>query len=515
MTKQKIIETLLDYSFAFKTTIDDIRRDDFVQTTDVSKFAIGKHFSTFTALKENAKSYFDKNSDNYIDVPDKGIKVSKEILQKIQGLYAGSSKYTAKDVAIYCNIPESYVIDITKGFGITHKSAFSDYDAKRFAGMSNEDKVVEETFERSKLKFQHSYSKKEQREYKRAFEKLNEYEYEGRIVADKFGDEIANKLASNLKLSPEIVKKPTVQLSDLDNKDDSWFVIVLSDLHYGSESISRNTPDTKCWSIQHTINAMIEYEHYLMGKIRELKLLGKSPKKLAIIMLGDIIHADVNGKTDRGTLVGTQHNSMSGASRVIESISSFIRSFVSLENFETIYFDAVEGNHNSQGDLLIMKSLAVYLKCIGELYPKKHVVVNQYLGGEVSSFNLNDTPYIIKHGSHIPAKKGNDVQYMMKTAEEDISSFNPSNQPIIYKCRSMNIKPVYLKGDLHSFIHTTIHNYTGWTFIQSPALVGGDTYAEQLNYSVEASQIAFTTTQLGEPDVIHQFNLKNANKYEF
>jgi hypothetical protein len=264
-------------------------------------------------LLECEKGYvFNKETKQYIvPLPTVGrtIIVPETLHKSLMKAYCDDMP--VEEMSIKFTFPKPLIPLYKNIFGWTRRGIpLTDEDVENHTPIECAERMIEE----KKFDVLQEFNKLSWKQTQEAAGKWHDFEYR---KFEPFEHALANW--KPITLSP-------LKCSVADKKSDKTFLVVLSDLHYGSASKSCymfNRPD---WNTQKTVECV---DKFASDITKEVKSRNYKFNKCVILGLGDLLHS-LNGKTTRGTELTYDCIAEEQIDYALESLRVFIERMVEL-----------------------------------------------------------------------------------------------------------------------------------------------------------------------------------------
>lgn len=427
-------------------------------------------------LEFEDKYVYNKDSDKYLFLMDK--RFGKNIIldgEKVRSLITNYSNFddnpeTINSVAIKYGVPRKMLIAILAILGITHDSLpMTDEEIAE----KDEEELLKEYVINKKFALNQRIQKEDWKATKQSAKKWDEF------TVGKFNPFIEAIEDWTPPTYPNPIKWKTSADVEFDN--DKTFLCVLTDTHIGE--LTKNSWEGKTFNTEKAIENILSYLSQIEKKLLEKKTI---PSKCKLVIMGDILNSFIDGMTRKGTPL---HNDIINADLYKVGLDVIV-AFVDAINqmFPNVDISCVKGNHDS--DLI----WAVYYAA-SRFFENREGIVWKISDYWLDSFKVNNCYFIYTHGkddvNHIALPKANSkkfesfVQSLLLSKVEDL----------------VGVKSKYfISGHLHSYEQIELNDFE---FIQVPASVGADDFAEGLGFRSKARQNCFIVGQDHIEEILH------------
>jgi predicted phosphodiesterase len=419
---------------------------------------------------------YNKEDDTYIFLLDKrfgkNIKVKGE---QIRALIDNYSNYddnpdTLNQVAIKYSIPRKYLIHILKILAITHDSL--PITPEEYVEEDVDD-LKERLITGKKFTLSQKLQKEDWKETKNAARKWNEFAY-GKLNPFETALETWNP-------KPLEGVSGRFDNAEYEYDENKVFLCVLTDTHIGE--LTKNSWEGKTFNTEKAVQNIISYIMQIDQKLSEKKYF---PSKCKLVIMGDILNSFVDGMTRRGTQVSNDIINAELYKVGLDTIIAFVDAMRQI--FKTVDISCVKGNHDS--DLI----WAVYYAA-SRFFETNDQITWKISDYWLDSFKINQCYFIYTHGkddvNHIALPKSNSKKF-----ESFVQSLLLSKVKELVDVESK----YFISGHLHSYEQIELNDFE---FIQVPASVSADEFAEGLGFRSKARQNCFVVGQKNIEEILH------------
>lgn len=414
-------------------------------------------------LEFSDRYVYNKDDKTYLFLLEKkygkNVKLSEPIVKSIIKNYSNydDDPKTINEIANRHAIPRNILIEILKILGITHDSipiTPEEINEKEI------DDIAEECIENKKFALYQKLQKDDWKQTKIDAKKWNEF------IIGKY-----NPFCEFIEswIPPKYNFDVTKSKYDVSSDNDDIFLCVLTDTHIGE--LTKNTFTGDTFDSQKAVANIFSYLSQIEKKLLQRKNL---PKQCKLLLMGDILNSCVDGYTKKGTKL---HNDLINEELFnlgLDVIVCFVEGL--LDIFGRIDVHTAKGNHDS----FLIQSLYYACEKYFEKNPNIQWDISKYW---INSFRVNNSYFIYTHG-----KDDENHISLPKNTGKNLESYVQSL--LLSKVHELvGVKGKYfITGHLHSFEHIEKNDFE---FIQVPASVNADDYAESLGYRTKARQNCF------------------------
>lgn len=424
-------------------------------------------------IEVKEKYFYNKEDDKYvIDANHRikplvlsGYKV-RAIRKSISNFFNGSE--TGADICLKYKITNDDFLAIKKAFDLIRDSfPLTDEELTEDTQENNLEKLLEQ--KRSDLA--QSFEKEDWKETQKDASSWRKF-------INKQLDPFAGALDN---WTPPEIKKITSQKYKNESKT---LCIALSDLHWGLLANPKYMYNDKGgWNSEKTSVAV---NAYLQGILKMCKERTHAFKKVAVFLMGDILHS-VSGKTCRGTELKYDTIREEQFEYALNSLTLFLQKIIT--KFPDVEIHTTVGNHNPEAEIGIYRALEMAFR-------KNNKAKFFHHTSRPASFVLGNTLFIMEHGQSNTSDKA-----YVPLAENKLESH--VQKLLLHKPELLtsNIKSkIFCMGDRHNFKHI---EYDNFDFIMFSTIVQSDEHADTNNWNNRARQSCLVLDDNGLSEILH------------
>lgn len=415
---------------------------------------------------------YNKESDCYVVLlkkTGKHIVMRGPVHRAIVEAYSNTlgSPATITELCRVHSIPRDVLIEYLRAFKITHSDL--PYTAEQIKD-GDENELAQNLVEKKKFQIVQEFNRRDWQATQTNAKKYLELE-QGTF----------NPIMSFLQSWKPPTYTPVPFVGKQGKPSESYYLVALSDLHFGNFSDNDEIYHGTGWNINKTVACVRKYSQEIRKDVARRNEVFNG---VHVCLMGDFLHS-LSGYTTKGTELEGSPLGEKQFAKAFDSIYMFIKDMLSI--FGSVNVFAVAGNHDYYCEW------ALY-QCLEKAFISEPKVKFSIFTARWGTFKLAGSLFIMEHGAS--------AFYKAKVPDGGPAKDAYIQNILLSKPNLLtNVKHRYfLSADKHSF---KCVEGQGFEHIQFSTMVSGDKYADHLNLCNRPRQNVLIVDNTGVREIVN------------